>query len=244
LEFLYYLKKDSIEEVYRFALPDTSVWSDYGDTLRFQHYLRYPGYRYYPVVGVSFEQANMFCKWRGDIVTQLWRDNNPDSANTVFKYRRPTNEEWEFAARGNLESMQYPYGVRSINDRPQLKNDSKFYFDQLKGDSVDYKSFRKEFNKYRKEGLEPVFNITKKSLGGRLISNMAPIYIYTLPKNDLGLYNMIGNVAEMTSEKGIAKGGSWAHDLEGSRIDRFLNYKRPEAWLGFRCVCEIIRSKK
>ena len=34
------------------------------------YYLRHPAYRDYPVVGVSWRQANDFCKWRTDSVNE------------------------------------------------------------------------------------------------------------------------------------------------------------------------------
>ena len=55
-----------------------------------------------------------------------------------------------------------------------------------------------------------------------------------------GLHNMCGNVAEMTDKKGIAKGGSYAHTLEECKILKSVSYSKPELWLGFRCVCEIL----
>jgi hypothetical protein len=60
-------------------------------------------------------------------------------------------------------------------------------------------------------------------------------------KNTSGTYNMIGNVAEMVIEKGIAKGGSFEHKLEDCKITNDQYYTKPERWLGFRCIAVIIR---
>lgn len=47
-----------------------------------------------------------------------------------------------------------------------------------------------------------------------------------------------GNVAEMTSVKGVAKGGSYAHYASESFAGIKNYYEKPELWLGFRCVIE------
>lgn len=59
-------------EVYTNALPDTNCWREklsYNENY-VNYYLRYPAYRQYPVVGVSWIQANNFCKWRSDRVNE------------------------------------------------------------------------------------------------------------------------------------------------------------------------------
>jgi formylglycine-generating enzyme required for sulfatase activity len=63
--------------------------------------------------------------------------------------------------------------------------------------------------------------------------------VYSFYKNKMGLYNTIGNVAEMVSELGISKGGSWRHRIEDCRVGKKIPYTSPASWLGFRCVCIV-----
>ena len=74
-EYLNWLKRvygSSYPEVYTKSLPDTLVWRDklgYNEPY-VTGYLRHPAYDNYPVVGVSWEQANDFCVWRTDRVNE------------------------------------------------------------------------------------------------------------------------------------------------------------------------------
>lgn len=70
-------------------------------------------------------------------------------------------------------------------------------------------------------------------------NSSATASVYSFTPNGKGYYNMIGNVAEMVQEKGIAKGGSWRHSVHQSKISHKLSYDVPTPWLGFRCICEI-----
>ncbi|HET6226946.1 MAG TPA: SUMF1/EgtB/PvdO family nonheme iron enzyme [Bacteroidia bacterium] len=65
--------------------------------------------------------------------------------------------------------------------------------------------------------------------------------VYSRYPNDFRLYCMIGNVAEMISEKGIAKGGSYKQTLEESAITNSITYNKPTAFIGFRCVCVVVK---
>jgi len=75
LEYLYWLQRvysASYPEVYLKSLPDTLVWRDklgYNEPFVTQ-YLRHPAYENYPVVGVSWAQANDYCIWRTDRVNE------------------------------------------------------------------------------------------------------------------------------------------------------------------------------
>ncbi|MGD0582786.1 MAG: SUMF1/EgtB/PvdO family nonheme iron enzyme [Bacteroidales bacterium] len=87
-EYLHWLRHvyTGYPEVYRRALPDTLVWRSpmgFNDPY-VQYYFRHPSYNNYPVVGVSWVQANDYCLWRTDRVNeQILIDEgelNPDPA--------------------------------------------------------------------------------------------------------------------------------------------------------------------
>lgn len=75
LEYMYWISRaynETYPMVYKNALPDTLVWrSELGFNEKYvDYYLRHPAYRDYPVVGVSWLQANDYCKWRSDRVNE------------------------------------------------------------------------------------------------------------------------------------------------------------------------------
>ena len=81
LEYLFYLQylervyppsDDNYRKIYQASLPDTLVWRNalgFNEVLA-ESYLRHPSYSDYPVVGVSWNQANDYCKWRTDRVNE------------------------------------------------------------------------------------------------------------------------------------------------------------------------------
>jgi len=199
---------------YRNALPDTLVWKEkesFNEPYT-QYYYSHPAYNDYPVVGISYEQAVQYCKWRTERVKELFETKMlTDKKNvypTNFEYRLPTKEEWEAAAKiGYSEKIQ-----QQLN------------------------------TKYKGQLLANLKRNTEDNVvvAGNLAQNadiIAPVKSYW--PNAAGCYNLIGNVAEMINQQGLAKGGSWMNEPSEVYIEKDLTYTKPTAWLGFRCVAEI-----
>jgi formylglycine-generating enzyme required for sulfatase activity len=185
------------------TLPDTLVWREknsYNEPY-VQYYYRHPAYKEFPVVGVSYEQAIAYCKWRTERVkTVLVVKKNFKNQN--FEYRLPTKTEWEKLAETSSNF---------------LTNNGK-----------------------NEKGAYQVNCAHPDTIGTPYPDVTAPVYSYW--KNSFGLFNMLGNVAEMVNEKGISKGGGWRNNLEQCRVGKDQEYTKPTAWLGFRCIC-VIKNK-
>ncbi len=190
------------------VLPDTSVWTKAKsfNMPYMNHYYRHPAYKEYPVVGITYEQAIEFCKWRTERV-KTYLTIKKDFKNQNLEYKLPTKEQWEKIAETS--------SVFLTNGGLDLQGRYKFNFADVT-DSIVYK---------------PVAN--------ELADVTAPVKSYL--KNAFGIYNILGNVAEMLQEKGISKGGAWNMDLEKCRIGNEVSYTQTESWLGFRCIC-IVRK--
>ena len=72
LERVYKNQGDAYSNVYTAALPDTMVWRSplgFNEDM-VNNYLRHPSFQDYPVVGVTWQQATKYAKWRTERVNE------------------------------------------------------------------------------------------------------------------------------------------------------------------------------
>jgi hypothetical protein len=272
LEYLHFLRRDSAAAFYRSQVPDTTVLASYvqaryGSAGKYlPHYFTHPGFRFFPVVGISQAQAADYCRWRSAVVnkrlhSEEYLRQHPKLRTFNFRvvYRLPTVAEWETAAAGRLNPLEQPLGLV----RPPVPG------------SRQYKNLVRKpaqvatclVGPAQPEPTGPIFEMeftvrenfyvgpTKQALSCPMpagyvkkgsLNEQVPImdYAYVNPPNAYGLYNMIGNVAELTATPGVAKGGSFEQSINDFTLQTDFPYAKPAEWLGFRCACTIFISPK
>lgn len=235
-EYLFHLRRDSSERLYNKAYPFVSnlrwpqIPTDTGkipELYTLNKYLMAHSRQYFPVIGITKEQADHFCRWRSDLVTYNANEKLKEAKKPFrvkYTFRLPTEKEWEDAAFGPLDSTKYPYG-RFYSEVPR---EYKLYQRMKKGKKIPPET-----------PMMPNFNCAFPERNTFWMKGQTMVYIYNYPETDLNLYNTIGNAAEMVQEEGIAKGGSWVHSQEQCKVKARQYYTCPTEWLGFRCLCTL-----
>lgn len=224
LEYLHYIKRDSSAEAYQAAIPDTTVWASelaFNDPY-VDHYLRYPGFRFFPVVGVSWLQAQDYAAWRSRAVNRKLAEDAgledipegngriPLETGVVLPdYRLPTEAEWEYAATALI-------GTQWLDENQSHKRLYPWDGHALRnpyGHEMGY--FLANF----KRGRGDYAGIAGKLNDGAMITS----YIYQFPPNDYGLYGMAGNVSEWVWDVYRPLNFQDFDDLNPIRRDGFLD---------------------
>lgn len=208
--------------------PDTTVWvKDFahhmGDPL-LAYYWWHPAFDDFPVVGIDWEAARYFSRWRtaylNDYRASIGEFPMPD-------FRLPSEAEWEYAARGGRDMAKYPWGgpyIRNAkgcmlaNFKPGRGN---YYDDGFAYTAPVYSFFSNDWGLYDMSGnvaewCEDAYHPAAYNL----VWDLNPTY------NDEDEYRK------------VVRGGSWkdvSHFLEtGSRNFEYKDTTR--AFIGFRCA--------
>jgi hypothetical protein len=264
LEFLYCIK-DSSTSFQEAMKPDTLAWGRvlYSNDIYIDHYLRYPGFRFHPVVGVSYQKIQSFCKWRTEATNNVIKNSKAyqklrKKYDIEFIFRLPKLEEWIYALGTDLVGNKY--GIDTTNERKlPNKNNIKYHqelfekekniklpYEQIKADMLRFYQANPYYKRanYRLTNV-PYFDKQHIKFDSSLYIPL-PVWIYEYYSQGRGFYNLVGNVAEMVTsgDSVFVIGGSFAHTLEELKPPNKGVYVNPEAYIGFRCVAEIKITKK
>lgn len=222
--------------------PDTTVWvNDFANAFT-EQYARYyfssPIYDDYPVVGVSWEQANAFCVWR----TEFLKQSHGMRGIEVEAYRLPTEAEWEYAARaGNNDQTfswktEMPHTEKGCFNGNFKPGDGDYSRDGYIITSPVGAYASNDFGLYDMSGNVAEWTSTAWSEAGvHQTSDINPDYQYNAAKEDP--YRL---------KRKVIRGGSWKdaqHYIRGDvRSWEYQNEQR--SFVGFRCVRTYLGNNK
>lgn len=170
--------------------PDTALWlNEFKYTSNRPHaknYFSHPNFNDFPVVGITWDQANLFCKWKTEKVNKLLKRKGK---NSLVEFRLPTENEWEFAAM-------------------KKQNGDKF-------ERISYYSWTEDKMLQHLNDLVNIGQIFDQNgvpLKGYSDDGcLYPCEVASYAPNDHGIYDMSGNVSEWTADQAQIKTSFFAN---------------------------------
>ncbi|MBP3835415.1 SUMF1/EgtB/PvdO family nonheme iron enzyme [Prevotella sp. Rep29] len=219
--------------------PDTTCWvNDFRNSdneMYLRNYFSNPAYNNYPVVGVTWEQANAFCAWR----TEYLLKGLGAEARYVQRYRLPTEAEWEYAARGK-EGNEFPW------DNELVKSGEGCFYANFKPDRGNYTMDGNLITS--KVGIYGANSNGLYDMAGNVAEWTSTIYTEAGvdAMNDLNpqlKYNAAKEDPYRLKKKSV-RGGSWKDPESYIRSAwRTWEYQnQPRSYIGFRCVRSLATS--
>lgn len=177
-------------------------------------------YNDYPVVNITKEGAEMYCKWLENIINK----DLPDDKK--IKVRLPMRSEFIRAGAGTNLGWQYAWGNNYLtnSEGKYLCNFTRIQYSRMS---------RGENNELiLKESLA---ELDYASDGAFLIASKKSYY-----PNIFEIYNLNGNVAEWISDgENQAAGGSWYDFGYDVRLQSVKKYGSASPFVGFRPVFTV-----
>lgn len=228
LEYIHWLTRvygSEYPEMISKALPDTTVWRgslSYNEPM-VEIYFRHPAYRDYPVVGVSWLQANDYALWRSDRVNEMLlveagalsynTEQTKDNHFTTEAYLAGQYTSPVISNNGSNETKNVKMEDGIMLPKYRLPTEAEWEYAALGliGNTSNERISERRAYPWNTDGMRT----DEKGYGGSFVANFkrgkgdymgiagnlndgaafpAPVVSYW--PNDYGLYNMAGNVSE------------------------------------------------
>lgn len=211
--------KNKVE--YNINLLDTAKWEGDEGTNKpwVVYYHSNPSFDKYPVVTVKYESALNYCLW----LTEKYNAEHSRKFKKVL-FRLPTESEWIYAATAGKPERSYSW------DGNQMRNKKGQYLANIKRINEANISFDPSTKNYK-------VVLTEQEKRVAILAEKQSFYA-----NEFGLYNMIGNAAEMIQEQGRAKGGSYNDPGYDVRVQNNKKFSQASPEIGFRVVMEVLEN--
>jgi len=209
-------------------------------------------YTAFPAVNISHEAAVIFCQW----LTEQYNATPGKKLFSKVRFRLPTLKEWQIAALGYSKFQTWDVQENLVDvlvsdDSLQMLPHKGVRKTIPVGKDILYPWFRSFYYRRSPQNDRGCF------LGNFKVTDPARLCDLKLPgfdgwimmaqtatyfPNDIGLYDVVGNVAEMIDEKGKACGGSWNDPPGNSTIHSVKSYRRADPSIGFRIFMDVIED--
>lgn len=228
LEYIHWLSRvygSEYPEMVTKALPDTTVWRrslSYNEPM-VEIYFRHPAYRDYPVVGVSWLQANDYALWRSDRVNEMLlveagalshnTEQTKDNHFTTEAYLSGQYSSPVISNNGTDETKNIKMEDGIMLPKYRLPTEAEWEYAALGliGNTSNERISERRAYPWNTDGMRT----DEKGYNGSFVANFkrgkgdymgiagnlndgaafpAPVVSYW--PNDYGLYNMAGNVSE------------------------------------------------
>ncbi len=228
--FLFDLLIQDRKKEFLIAKPHQNLWLQVSQLKHPErmkdHYFSDHRFNNFPVLNITPEGAELYCKWLEETAKMQGVDLNA---------RLPYENEWKRAARAGSGKGSYTWGTDSMQNKRGcylanfcIKKQSEKLNPRVYCDPKKYP------NAYTSAGL-------------MLGDSVLPVLVDSYNPNDFGLYCMMGNAAEMVYDNKTktvkTKGGSWNTDLDGCKInsEEELNGSiRANPMTGFRPIFKLL----
>jgi len=220
------------------AKPDQSLWNTIYDQKLGKYfedvYFSDKAYNDYPVVNVSREGAELYCKWLKEESEYLANEKDllkEEELQMLFNrsYGLPSANDWAYASEAGKLENNYPW------NGPYMRNSKGAYLANF--------CIAKE--KETPGSAAASRHYTSAGVGLGPGQEMLSCRVDAFKPNAFRLYNMSGNVSELVLDDStgqlLAKGGSWNSPAEELKISsrETVNGNGASPYHGFRPVINL-----